>query len=868
MRKLFNKLKSFTAKSLKAAVTLQKGSLLLLLFVLAVMFGQNYPTLAQVQSSEVSNLSPAFNANTNTRNLLLGTPNKDALKALYGSECVQDGLIGQSMLSLQEIMSPFAYDEETGFTGTSQQLCIIQEAELPLEEQLSLFYGKPGSTGGINNILSRIEATLLEQQPSSAMVFAQDQVNRFVNAGAVYAQEETPNNAPTQAYFPGTGLDMLRPVQNLWGWAVTASYSALVIVILVVAIALALGDRVPGAQKITLNNAIQGIVVAMILIPLSYPIAGLFVDLTTLGANTVHGILFRGGGVASSVLDEYREETLLNGRDLYADDPNINIFNINSRIGIDEVFYSARSSFFNDLECQVTRDVEGNCGQAATGIFGVANGILNLIAGPEVSIGNLFIGLIFTLLNFAMLLTGLKFGWFLFTKFIFILFAPVIMPFSFLTLALPGNISKTAFNTVKQLAATSACFLAAYSMVLVAIMFSSSSFFATNLPTNDIGSGYNYTPPLFGGLQNVLLGGGSGLGGAVVDGATSNASISLILAVIGIAVYFGIPSTLEKIYKAIAPEVQFPLADFAKSSFGELSTSFRLSGRGARKVTALGYQATAGTVGRLAGAGIRGAMNEKDASGRTRYQRWFGDRLQRGVDQANLSSAGGNVLTRARAGLMNSARQAVGNTAGRALTGSQDDFVVNRNLADISKADAELELDVKSPTDVYVEGQNIVVTESAILSTFSAVLSRAGSDTWDMVTSTSPYMAIDLVLKFKSVKDKEKPLLSGELKFDEKPDTVVGVFTGGDPASSNKFGAITISRAKQTFLISSNGSVDVPVKLNLSSKYFIDKYGLVNRAQSMSKQIKVTITNKNKSTLEKTFSISLEIRKSSKINER
>lgn len=854
MHKLFALTSRSVKRVYKATFAVQKGSLLLLMFALAVMIGQNYPTLAQTTGAAAS--STSFINTSTIVQMLLGSDNPELLKALYGTECVNPSLLSEFNVAAQTLLSASPSDPETGFKGTAPDYCILNESDLPLEEQVSLIYGKPGSTGGLNYIISRVESTILDQEPMSALAFANDQVNRFVNAGAVYAQEAAPG------YFPGSGDDMLRPIQGLWGWAVTAAYSALVLVIIVVGIGLALRDRLPGEQNITLNNSIRGIVLAMILIPLSYPIAGLFIDLTTVGTNAIHGFLFRDGGVAESVLEGYRDGGDSSGRDLYADDPNINFFNIRNRIGIDEVFRVSREGIISSLECDISRDAEGKCGDEAGGLFGVATGLLKFITDPDGNVvGWLITSIIFTLLNVALLLTGLRIGWFLLKRFVLTLFAPIIMPFSFLTLALPGNISKDAFNTIKQLAATSLCFMAAYGMVLAAVMFSSTSFFATNLPATESGSSYQYTPPLFGGLQSILVGTTNVVGAGGSAGASSPA-ISLILAVVGIAIYFGIPSTLESLYKKIAPETQLPFKDFAKSSFGELSTSFRLGARGGRRVVGLGYQTAVSPLATRAGKNARAYMNEEDDTGKTRFQRRIGDPLQKFVDSANTNAAASSGVGRAFYGGLARAGAAVGNTAGKGLTGKEDATVTNSRTTDVGKADLELSLSTTS-SGVYIEDKTILVTEAAVIDGFSAT---PVGDSYRIIPSPSTY-GISLRLSFKSVKEKDKPLAAGKLSFSEEPDTVVGVFSGGDGGSTNKIGALTVTTAKQNYNLDSSGSVSIPISINLDYRYAVAKYNLANRDLPMSKAIKVTVKNVNGTKLEKTFNLNLKVATNSKFIE-
>jgi len=817
----------------------------MLLFAAVVVVGQNYPTLAAVELS--AGLSAVSEQSTGL-NGILGGQNAKATEAIYGTPCkTPPSLLADMADAFMLIIGG----------NTSDQHCIVSQSDLPAVEKAMILNNGFGQKG-LNDVLVQAQNYLFKQQPTSAIIFAQEQVEKFNDAGAVYAQTSI-----TPAYFPGTGFEMLRPIQNIWGWAVTASYGALVFVIIVVAIGLALRDRLPGKQTITLSNSIQGIVIAMILIPLSYPIAGLFVDLTTLGTNTVHGFLFGSGGLAASVLDEYKSDPNLDdsSRGLNADDVNINLFNVRNRIGVENIINLEKNDTLRTLTCNASGGEiqQGNgdglqCPVGTTG-FGVALGALEWLAGDNF-FSNLILKILFFIINLAMLLTSLKLAWFLFKKYLTLLFAPIIMPFSFLTLALPGGISKNAFSTVKDLAATSAVFVAAYGLVMVSIMFSSASFFSEALPEITTG-GYNYIPPLFGGIQNILIGAGA-------NGINAGGGISLIVGIIGLLVYFSIPKILEDLHKKIAPPTSFA-TDFLKNSVGEFKGAFRPAAGITGRTASLAYQAGMSP--------WRSIANYKDPiTGKTRAESAFA-RVQNTVDGLNASAENSNWVS---AGLKRAAAGAiskVGTGASKTITGGKGPDVVNRDASDISKS--ELEMIIKPGTSVglIIEGSTITLPEQFIIDELDKIrlvdkyiYTKSTVTAGHYIILANLTIELNLKLEFKSVKDKDKPIASGSITFEEKEERIIGIFGQGN--ATTKLGAIEILAASgkgAEYSLKADGSTEINVSIKLDQKYFNSAAGLstASLAQNGAEQITVTVKNKNGSKSEaKKFNIALSIQNS------
>jgi hypothetical protein len=217
---------------------------------------------------------------------IYSTVTEETSKALGTEARNSSGFIPNLLEALNRAIS-FSEEGES-FTDKVQTKKDIASGKITSSEDTS---GVPG----LGYYLSQATSTILNEKPASAVVFAQQQWDKLTTPTAVYAQEATTDTS-TQAYFPGTGWDLLTPIQSFWGWAVGVSYSFMIILIVVVAFAMMFRSKLGGSEVVKIQSAIPGIVMAMVLIPLSYPISGLFIDAITLGTNVIHDWAFSPSG--------------------------------------------------------------------------------------------------------------------------------------------------------------------------------------------------------------------------------------------------------------------------------------------------------------------------------------------------------------------------------------------------------------------------------------------------------------------------------------------------------------------------------------------------------------------------------------------
>jgi hypothetical protein len=387
-----------------------------------------------------------------------------------------------------------------------------------------------GNDGSLLSSVFALGGKILDQRPASGASFVEDKVYALSNIGTVNAQE-----GPPGLYYRGTGFDLLRPIQSFWGWSVNIVYALLIFVIVIVAFGIMFRANLSGNLAVTLQSAIPNIALAMILVPLSYAITGLFIDGITVGVNVTHQFLIGPGSPGRDVYESRNEDFgtdvgpfgEIEDRGLHADDMRVSwLFS-----GYNLV--SGNNSLGEGLE-----DLSGGVGL----IFGIA-GFLEFL-----SIGSWLIPIVNFLLGVLLLLTGLRIFAKLLLKYLTFIIMPLVAPFVFAAIALPGSGMKIIMWYVRMMGAATLSFVAAYAMILLSLVFSSSSFIA-QLP--DVGV-TTFVPPLTG-IESVLT---SFASGANAGGATSLLAFMFIL--VAFALYMLIPKTLDNIDEALGVDKSLP----------------------------------------------------------------------------------------------------------------------------------------------------------------------------------------------------------------------------------------------------------------------------------------------------------------------
>jgi hypothetical protein len=558
------------------------------------------------------------------------------------NEAKEHGVCGQS----EAFASDFARFACRLSNGTGSALCpstvntavcITQDGEALTSGQL-LELGKIIGSKNIVDVPLLATDALLNEKPTSGIIYAQEMFDRVTNPGKVYAQSATP-------YYPGLGFNLLSPIRSIWGWSTTFVYSFMIIIILGIAFSLLFQNALSGKQVVQLSTAIPNVVIAMVLIPLSYPIAGFAIDFMALGANLVHGVMLSGNTAIASQFYSTNNIKITGGalgaftlfgarpgdepisntsnRGLYIDDPRISVWRAFTLIDVSELgsiigggcdpaaatasgascpgirgnvcAIGAIQSLTEAADAGDTRaagilnqiktapdlnaitaiiessGVNDNRGAGCT-VLTVVDAVLSLIStvvqafggasGVSIyTIDNLLGDILYIILTFAAFFTTFRIFIALFVKYVsYFLLMPMISPFLFASVAIPGQGTKGVMFMLKRMYGTAVVFIAVYSAFLLAIILSQG-----NVLQVDGAVANKFVPPLLG------LGGSSPI-------ATSTTNIGLnfegILDLAAMGIFFAIPSLIKYLDDLFGLQIEVPGA--IKASVGGIGAGVAL----------------------------------------------------------------------------------------------------------------------------------------------------------------------------------------------------------------------------------------------------------------------------------------------------
>jgi hypothetical protein len=436
---------------------------------------------------------------------------------------------------------------------------IVDQGMTP-EEAFETLGLEMNSGPGFAGMVILATSDLLQARPVSGIVFALDQVDKLVAPDAVFAQTTT---APQQ-YFPGTGFALLAPIQGFWGWAATMSFSFMTLIIIIVAFAMIFRSRLGGKEVVQIQNAIPGIVLAMILIPLSYPLSGLFIDGITVTTNLFHDFILGPAGPGASIYQNDVKgsdgQPFNSGRGLYGDDWRVSSLRVREQFGAQAI----ASGFAQSFCASNTANATANCDSVNFNQFNLIDSVVSAFEGnPGLAqlLGNL-LNLIF---NLIAIVVSIKITWRLLKKFVNMVFLPITSPFIFATVAIPGQGTKAVIDYFKQLLNASLHFVVTYCLFLIVIVFANPAFHATI--TDPAGSA-GYRPPVLSGVLTSIV---------VPSGGISS---SLIFTVLALGLFLAIPSILDQ----IDDKFKTGPMPFAKEILGELRSSSDIAFRQAPAV--------------------------------------------------------------------------------------------------------------------------------------------------------------------------------------------------------------------------------------------------------------------------------------------
>ncbi|MFS8130511.1 MAG: hypothetical protein ACMG57_00885 [Candidatus Dojkabacteria bacterium] len=472
------------------------------------------------------------------------------------------------------------------------------------QTELTAYFQQSGNTNsGISGLLSNLNAQLLDQRPASGLDFVNEKVYAITNTGKVSAS----TNPEPSTYYPGAGSELLRPIQAFWGWSVNLVFGFLVLLIIVIALAIMFRQRLGGAAEVTIQNAIPSIALAMILIPLSYAISGLFIDTITIGTNVVHGFLLGPQSPGAAVYSNRDNKDLVNcdlqntdagsatncDRGLYADDPTIDVWRARARIDIRDAGTTLGQSVNNSLAGV----------PSAQAIFNLIGSILSIISSKNGQFSQYawFGNIVNLIIGVLTIWIALKIFWKLLNKYFTLIIMPAFSPFIFATAALPGNGTKSIVSYLKTMGSAALFYIVTYAMFILTMIFTDPTFQASLPDFRTSG----YIPPLLG-IQAILK--------DLTTTASSFPLTQLLMTLVGLGIYFSIPKTLEGIDEALG--TKFILPQLLKTPFESMQESFKIATRAFPAAAARTAQITAGGARGIAGTATNAGFNLRRARDR------------------------------------------------------------------------------------------------------------------------------------------------------------------------------------------------------------------------------------------------------------
>lgn len=560
----------------------------------------------------------------------------------------------------------------------------------------------PPSFNSIDAVAS-LNVTLLDQRPVSAVDYFQGKVYALTHFNTVSAQAAvTPDGVvdSREAYYSpgGTGFSLLKPIQNFWSWSVRVVYGFLLVIVIIIAFAIMFRQRLSGNVEVTVQNAIPAIALAMILVPLSYAISGLFIDFITVGTNAVHeffigapgspgnSIYLNSGTTENLYTDPLNSSVVYPDRGYYPDDIRVDWLRARDRINVSSTFGA------------VGQDVGQASGLNGNVIFLAIGSIVNALTGKgdQDPADFTWIGdIVQFFISIVTLWIGIQVFVALFKKYMTIILYPVISPFIFATIAIPGNGTKSIMQYVKVMAAAALAYIVTYAMFLLSIIFTSQEFL-NDVPTFASAS---FNPPLIG-LRSIGIG--------------SNEMTQLLLTLIGLGIYFSIPSTLKSIDQSLGADnplpkfITTPIDSFRESQRVMFKTAPALAGRVTGTGARLAGNAAASPFRAFSGAmdiadRARGIDPEKDyRSYRNRQRAARADRAQNTKERAARYQQSGNIFKKVAGGALNALDSAENSLAGQ-----------------IEGTGTSLPSDVQTPK-VTVSGNDVVINRQDLLSVLTS----------------------------------------------------------------------------------------------------------------------------------------------------
>lgn len=270
--------------------------------------------------------------------------------------------------------------------------------------------------GGAIGVLAQAMGTMYANPPASGFAYVQD---ALVNAGFI----------AKPAYAQGIGFAGLTPLLSIWKTARNISYAVLIIIMVVIGFMIIFRAKIDPKTVISVQAALPKIILTLILITFSYPIAGFMIDLMYLAMAVVINLLATGlSGVQLPIGLESLNNTATQQTEFITGGwwkLITSVFNLNMLIPF--VTQGLGGSAFNVGAVGLATVIGGIVASTIATTAGIA---LGAALPALIILFIIFLGLLFTLIRLTFLLVN---------SYIQVLVAVILAPLLLLKEAIPGQ---------------------------------------------------------------------------------------------------------------------------------------------------------------------------------------------------------------------------------------------------------------------------------------------------------------------------------------------------------------------------------------------------------------------------------------------
>ncbi|MCL5784432.1 MAG: hypothetical protein M1142_03705 [Patescibacteria group bacterium] len=362
--------------------------------------------------------------------------------------------------------------------------CLVYQKDSKTGASIPTLFAQVPSMGALGAVTG-LTLALYTPPTSSIDYLASIGENMGIGPKSAYAQSVT-----------GSGEGIIKPVLKLWQAARNIAYLAFILIFVVIGLMVMFRQKINPQTVISIQTALPGLVVGLVLVTFSYFIAALLVDTSFIGMRLITEVFINSGvGNAFGNADNLRR---------LAD--NSNIFQLfSSSAG---VVWSNNANVGNSIS-SLTQSIWAPLAEIIPAIIGAIIGFFTMgglgillggIGGGVVGgadkdlVPNMISGILSLILIIALFIQMFRLLFGLIGTYIQILIATISGPLIILISSIPGRTGGLG-NWIKSLLANALVFPAVFAMFL----------FAGVILGGTTNSDWKVSPPLFGNMQIDLL---------------------------------------------------------------------------------------------------------------------------------------------------------------------------------------------------------------------------------------------------------------------------------------------------------------------------------------------------------------------------